>query len=77
MSRRIMLYLCDPEKNIKCERTYCKHNPKAEMRECDGTSREEYARLDAYGKPIVLFDSELAASKKLIVKERSKYDQRR
>lgn len=66
MNRRIMLYMCDPEKNCICDKVYCKHNPKAELKVCDGTSRVEYARLDAYGKPIILFDSATMPQKKYL-----------
>ena len=58
--------MCDPDKNCICDKVYCKHNPKAELRVCDGTSREEYAMLDAYNKPIVLFDSDTMTEKKYL-----------
>lgn len=69
MNRRILLYLCDPKKNCVCDMRYCKYNHKAIIRECDGTTREEYARLDAYGKPIVLFDSAVEKARKLLCEE--------
>lgn len=28
-------YLCDPEKNTKCRKASCKHNPNAKHRVCD------------------------------------------
>lgn len=66
MGRRIVLYECDPEKNVQCEKTYCKFNRKAKECVCDGTSNKEYARADAYGRPIVLYDSMIEAPKKFL-----------
>ena len=66
MNRRIMLYLCDPNKNCICDKRYCVYNHKAIIRVCDGTSRKEYARLDAYDQPIVLFDSDTMTEKKYL-----------
>lgn len=47
-------YLCDPEKNTKCRKASCKHNPNAKHRVCDRTTLEEAAVRDEKGSPIVL-----------------------
>lgn len=66
-SKRIMLYLCDPEKNTECKKTYCKF--RTLCGECDSTSKEEYAKHDVYGKPIVMFDSDVAQKYLICEKE--------
>lgn len=54
MSKRILLYQCDPNKNINCSGA----NSKDCQTECYITSKEESAILGDDGKPIVAFDSE-------------------
>lgn len=44
-------YLCDPEKNAECEKTFCIYNPKARFRACMHTKKMEFARLDLAGNP--------------------------
>lgn len=44
-------YLCDPEKNVQCKKTYCAYNPNARKRKCFSTTQEEFARLDFAGRP--------------------------
>ena len=48
-----VLYLCDPEKNVQCKKTYCIYNPDAKWRCCNMTSEKEYARLDLKGQPCI------------------------
>lgn len=44
MESRPKAYICDPEKNVNCKKTLCRHS-------CFLTRHEEYARLRD-GKPI-------------------------
>ena len=37
------IYKCDPDKNIECLKTYCKHNPDAEYKFCEYTTDIEYS----------------------------------
>lgn len=36
-------YLCDPNKNIQCSKTCCKHNKNSMYQVCDMTSHIEYS----------------------------------
>ena len=48
------LYYCDPEKNTECRKTGCAHVlTKTEGGVCFITLREEYARLDSNGRPMI------------------------
>ncbi len=51
MKKHIVIYKCDPSKNVTCKKTLCGS-------ECNGTSKREYAQLDENCKPIVVYDSE-------------------
>lgn len=46
MSDNTPLYLCDPAKNAKCQKTAC-------QKSCKLTTNKEFAKLDADGKPII------------------------
>lgn len=50
MRDKIVLYICDPEKNKECKKTGCVHNKEAKDPYCSKTSRKEYS---ADGIPIV------------------------
>lgn len=36
-------YKCDPNKNVKCNKRSCAHNPNAIPMECELTSKKEYS----------------------------------
>ena len=44
---RTILYLCDPEKNQDCKKTFC-------QRECFATSCEKFAKIDGNNDPIMI-----------------------
>jgi len=45
-------YICEPEKNTKCSKTFCQEF-------CKATAYEEYAKRDENGAPIVAKDFEI------------------
>lgn len=45
------VYLCDPDKNTKCSKTFCKEF-------CKATAFEEYAKRDENGAPIIATESD-------------------
>lgn len=45
-------YICDPDKNTKCRKTFCQEF-------CKATAFEEYAKRDEHGAPIVAKDFEI------------------
>lgn len=47
------LYVCDPEKAVCCEKTFCKHNPDAKSPMCEHTIHMFDAKVDSEGNPIV------------------------
>lgn len=52
MSNRT-LYLCDHEKNTRCRKRSCYHNPQSNWRFCRETSDKDMAKFDADGNPII------------------------
>lgn len=50
--RHKTLYLCDPIKNASCKKTFCAYRHYGGM--CKHTLNPEYARLDAWGKPMTM-----------------------
>lgn len=40
------LYLCDPDKNTRCQKTVCQYS-------CTLTTKQECAKLDENGKPVI------------------------
>lgn len=55
--KKVILYLCDPDKNTECSKTHCKYK-NSKGAECGNTSKREYAALNENGEPIVVYDSE-------------------
>lgn len=47
-----VLYVCDPEKNVVCNKTICKHNPNAKVQACAWTWFRKFAKRDELGIPI-------------------------
>ena len=47
------LYLCDPEKNINCEKTIC-YSKTSES--CICTSHKDFAQTNDNGEPIIVYD---------------------
>lgn len=45
-------YICEPEKNTECRKTFCQEF-------CKATAFEEYAKRDEHGAPIVAKDFEI------------------
>ena len=45
-------YICEPEKNTECSKTFCQEY-------CKATAFEEYAKRDEHGAPIVAKDFEI------------------
>lgn len=45
-------YICEPEKNTECRKTFCQEY-------CKATAFEEYAKRDEHGAPIVAKDFEI------------------
>lgn len=45
-------YMCDPEKNKRCNKRSCMYNENAEFRECYITTEEHFAKRNKRGKPI-------------------------
>ena len=45
-------YICEPEKNTECKKTFCQEF-------CKATAFKEYAKRDEYGAPIVAKDFEI------------------
>lgn len=45
-------YICEPEKNTECSKTFCQEF-------CKATAFEEYAKRDENGAPIVAKDFEI------------------
>jgi len=37
------LHYCNPDKNVECRKTNCKHNPSAISPQCSMTSEEKYS----------------------------------
>lgn len=60
MGKKLVYYLCDPEKNNTCRKTNCKHNPYALTQRCELTANVDYA---ADKTPIVI---DLEKHKKMI-----------
>ena len=48
MSEKIVLYICDPEKNTECDKIKCY----AHGGPCHCTMDKELAKKDNYGRPI-------------------------
>lgn len=46
-------YICDADKNIKCKKTSCVHNPNTMHNVCDKTSNVDYAKRDEEGRPVI------------------------
>ena len=45
-------YMCDPEKNKRCNKQSCMYNENAEFRVCYITTEEHFAKRNKRGKPI-------------------------
>lgn len=50
------LYLCDPDKNADCPKTYCAYFHPG-FGECRHTLNPNHAALDNYGKPVRVKDA--------------------
>lgn len=51
-----VLFACDPEKNVECPKTGCKHNPNAKYQACYCTTHSRFAKLDQDGDAIIAYD---------------------
>ena len=60
-------YICEPEKNTKCSKTFCQEF-------CKATAFEEYAKRDEHGAPIVAKDLELVIKIPRVIYESCKQE---
>lgn len=52
-TKKDVLYICDPEKNVGCPKSSCIHNPNAKYHGCESVLDSRFAMLDRKGRPIV------------------------